>query len=1493
MKTSWFVVCRLLCGLLLLALSVEAAPSLMENLGRGTVAIRTSSTDVFVSWRMLGTDPSDVSFNLYRSTGGGAAVKLNGSPLTAPTHFVDTTADLAQTNAYSVASVIGGVEQPAGSVFTVAANAAIKPYLSLPLQIPAGGVNPVGEAYGYTANDCSVADLDGDGEYEMIVKWEPTNAKDNSQSGHTGNVYLDGYKLDGTRLWRIDLGRNIRAGAHYTQFMVYDFDGDGRAELVCKTAPNTQDGTGAFIAQPGKFLGTPTAAIDHNADYRNGGGYVLTGPEFFTIFDGLTGGELVTTNYVVPRNNNPASGDVTAWGDDYGNRVDRFLACVAYLDGQRPSIVLCRGYYTRAVLAAYDWRGGQLTQRWVFDTDVGAPTPPYAAWQGQGAHSLTVGDVDGDGRDEITFGAAAINDDGTGLYSTLLGHGDALHMSDMDPARPGLEVWMVHESPGSYGANGSDFRDARTGAVIFGLGGNNDDVGRGCAGDIDPRYVGYEMWSSRGSLVSTTGLAITNSKPPMNFMCWWDGDLLRETLDNVTIGKWNWLTNSTSPLVVATGASSNNSTKATPNLSGDILGDWREEVVWRASDSSELRIYTTAIPTTYRFPTLMHDRMYRMAIAWQNVAYNQPPHPSFYLGEGMSTPAAPEIVTSLAALGTPAPAVHSINRFNPSVNGTGATSVTFRVTFNTPVSGVDATDFAVAADGSIVGIVSAVSPQSAVAYNVTVGSITGTGTIRLDLKSSGTGIVALNGGAAIATGFNDGQIYNRATLAWTRQTSGGLWGDAVNWDGGVIGDGTNSVPIFGNFDVQADNTVTLDSARTIGGFNFGDALPASPASWTITDGGNPANVLTLDVSAGNATATVGTLGTGATATLDVPLAGTDGLAKAGAGTLVITKPSTLTGGVNVTGGILRLAPGGTLTSTASSGISGSGAQLRVAGGSFTSTGLVTINAPSALVLDSGTLSLPGGVRTNNNDAATLRINGGTFTTSSITVQRNGGAAPNYSAGVIVTGGTSTVGTVGLGTNNSTGTLSVEGGSFTATGAVTVGNQSSGGRGGAIRVIGGSFTSTEASNGVILSRVNGTNANNVASLTVTAGTATVEKITLGFDSAVNAGSGTVRVNGGALYLGAGGIVKKGTAGMTTVIELSSGTLGAKAAWSTTHPVSLPAGGNVALRSASETGDPFAITLAGVISGAGGFTKTGAGSLTLSAANTFTGNVVVNEGVLFLSGAGSLATGGTVAVNSGGQLAGTGTSAKAIALNTGGAVAPGIGGVGTLNAASLTWNGGGQLAFDLGAPGDSLAFSGAFSKGQPGAYTFSFSPVTAPAIGDTHTLATFGSTDFSATDFSASGLGYVRGDFALTTGALTFTITSDGSGWAAYNNWLAGSGLPAGFDGPSDDFDGDGSSNLLEFILSTDATAAGPSSATLIKVIDGSAEYPALRYTRKIARGDVKITMRAATALDFATPLGSVELSVTPQGDGTELVIVRSAVSFAQEPRQFLRLFVTLP
>lgn len=599
-------------GTILIFCNTTIAQRQMEMLGRGLVALKETDAKAFVSWRLLGTDPDDITFNLYRVTNDAAPVKLNAEPIKDRTNFVDDEVPAGKTNAWFVRPVTKGIEQGDSARFALGANAPARPYLSIPLHTPNG----------YAPNDASLGDLDGDGEYEIVLH-QTGRSRDNSQAGVTDPPILEAYKLDGTRLWRINLGVNIREGAHYTQFIVYDFDGDGRAEMACKTADGTTDGLGKVIGNA-------------QADYRNERGYVLDGPEFLTIFDGRTGGALATADYV------PARGRVHDWGDDYGNRCDRFLACVAYLDGHRPSLVMCRGYYTRTVLAAWDWRNGKLTQRWVFDTAAGAPE--NRAYAGQGNHNLSVGDVDGDGRDEIVYGAMCIDDDGKGLWNTGLGHGDALHLSDLDPARPGLEVFDIHEHVRHD--KGIDFRDGKTGQILWSK--PSPDVGRGVAFDIDPRHPGYECWAAGpglNELYTCKGEAIGPKPRSCNMGVWWDGDLLRELLNGTAIDKWDFEAGREVRLLSAAdfGCVSNNGTKANPCLCADFLGDWREEVIWRTGDNKELRIFTTTVPTTHRLVTLMHDPQYRLSVAWQNVGYNQPAQPGFYLGEGMKPPAHPDI----------------------------------------------------------------------------------------------------------------------------------------------------------------------------------------------------------------------------------------------------------------------------------------------------------------------------------------------------------------------------------------------------------------------------------------------------------------------------------------------------------------------------------------------------------------------------------------------------------------------------------------------------------------------------------------------------------------------------------------------------------------------------------------------------------------------------------------------------------------------------------
>lgn len=606
-----------------------------EYLDRGLVAVKTDD-GVYTSWRMLGTDPAAVSFDLYRD-----GLKINEEPITSSTNYLDPEGTLDSNYQIKAIDGIGPSESEVVEVWN-------QQYLSIPIDQPAGGVSPDGESYTYYANDASTGDLDGDGHYEIILKWEAL-ARDNSHAGYTTNTYFDAYKTDGTKLWRIDVGKNVRAGAHYSPFLVYDFDGDGKSEIVFKTADGTVDAEGNIIGDP-------------DANWRNAGGYILEGPEYLTIFDGETGEELDTIDY------EPARGKVEDWGDGYGNRVDRHLAAVAYLNGETPSIVMTRGYYAKTMLAAYNFVDGKLKQQWIFDST----DPGNENYAGQGNHNLSVADVDRDGLDEIIYGASVIDHDGSGLYSTGWGHGDAMHVSDFDPERPGLEIYQPHEWGHGFG-----IRDAETGEELW----NNHptepvDVGRGLIADIDPSYKGAEFWSSSSwdgssgasALFSVEGEHISENRPSINHAVWWDGDLLRELLDHKftpgvdphgypIIDKWDWENEQSVSIYKPEGVSSNNYTKGNPSLQADLFGDWREEVIWPSSDSTELQIHTTVDLTEHRIYTLMHDPVYRLGIAWQNAGYNQPPHTSFYLGTDMEEPPVPHLKI---VSGPTAPSVPSV-----------------------------------------------------------------------------------------------------------------------------------------------------------------------------------------------------------------------------------------------------------------------------------------------------------------------------------------------------------------------------------------------------------------------------------------------------------------------------------------------------------------------------------------------------------------------------------------------------------------------------------------------------------------------------------------------------------------------------------------------------------------------------------------------------------------------------------------------------------------
>ncbi|MBR5655128.1 MAG: rhamnogalacturonan lyase [Prevotella sp.] len=647
-QSRWFAIAA---WLLSTTAQAQVTPtSQMERLDRGVVVIPSGDGE-FVSWRLLGTDNEKaVAFDVLRN---GVAIRKDLINATCCQDASGTAND-----EYQVVTKLNG--EP------VDTSAAVKPwknvFYQLHLQRPANG----SDGCFYAPNDCSVGDVDGDGVYELVVKWEPSNAKDNSHKGKTGNVYLDCYKMDWTMggegqeaqlLWRVDLGMNIRAGAHYTQFLVYDFDGDGKAEMMCKTAPGSKDGAGAFVSEAA--TDEAIRQTNNNVDHRNSDGYILSGGEFLTVFNGETGKAMHTIWYHPNRgfNSTGQTDDYSsAWGDSYGNRGDRFLAAVAYLDGPDalPSGIFCRGYYTRAFVWAVDFDGKRLKQKWLHDSFSPSTYHVYDATgkrntfeapattsgkgnrtlNGNGNHNLSVADVDGDGCDEIVWGSAALDNNGRLLYATGLGHGDAIHLADHNPDRPGLEVFQIHESR----PYGWDLHDAATGEILLSATGFGDN-GRGMAAHMDKNHRGSLLLSATDHQPrsAVTGEVVSASSASMNFRIYWDGDTQEELLDGGRIEKWNG--NGRTPLHINgkdpyeyNNSRSCNFTKKNPNLQADLLGDWREELIlWDGADRATLNVFSTIEPTQVRVPTLMHDHVYRMGVAWQNTAYNQPPHLGYYL----------------------------------------------------------------------------------------------------------------------------------------------------------------------------------------------------------------------------------------------------------------------------------------------------------------------------------------------------------------------------------------------------------------------------------------------------------------------------------------------------------------------------------------------------------------------------------------------------------------------------------------------------------------------------------------------------------------------------------------------------------------------------------------------------------------------------------------------------------------------------------------------
>jgi rhamnogalacturonan endolyase len=549
-----------------------ASERIEEKLDRGMSALAVEGGKVYLSWRLLKADPEQIAFNVYRSTVGGAPLKLNAEPVSRTTDFVDAKAPLDKENTWWVRPMIQGREQTDSARATLPANAPSQNYKAIKLRDDVRSVDRVG-----------IGDLNGDGAYDFVVK-HPAGRIDPGRSAPSPDTFkIDGYDgKTGAFLWRIDLGWNINLGIWFSPLVVRDLDGDNKAEVCLRAAP---------------YAATREQAFD------GGKGFVLEGPEYLAVYDGATGKEIDKVDWI-------ERGKVTDWADTTGNRSSRHMLGVAYLDGKTPSVLVVRGTYGLMKVDAWTLRNRKLEKIWRWTNE----RAPFK-YQGQGQHSIKVGDVDGDGCDEILNGSIAIDNDGRTLWCTGMGHGDRFYLSDIDPDRPGPEVWYTIEDP--HPQNGVSLWDARTGALLFGTREANRDnqIAGGLVGDIDPAYPGMECWGDK-YFYTAKGQIIDGPVPPQNDLVWWDADLLRELHSRGTISKWKGAT---------LGA-----TEGSVQHVVDILGDWREEIVTFAG--GELRIYGTPIPASDRRICLMQDSLYRNDVTHRSMGYTHVPMTSYYLG---------------------------------------------------------------------------------------------------------------------------------------------------------------------------------------------------------------------------------------------------------------------------------------------------------------------------------------------------------------------------------------------------------------------------------------------------------------------------------------------------------------------------------------------------------------------------------------------------------------------------------------------------------------------------------------------------------------------------------------------------------------------------------------------------------------------------------------------------------------------------------------------
>ena len=819
---------------------VNAASSRqVEGLTRG-LTVTALSSGTLVNWRYLGTDSVNTVFKLYRDS--NLIYTSNSGNATCYNDISGSLNSVYTLEVYKNGS--GTASETATTEYKLNYDSTGKGgYMDMSLDVPS---DTSGLGATYTPNDASVADLDGDGDYELIIKWDPSNSQDNSKSGDTSNVYIDAYQIeagDATRLWRIDLGQNIRAGAHYTQFLVYDFDGDGDAEMICKTAPGSKDGSGAYVSKASSISDIKNAS-DNSKDYANSKGYILSGNEYLTLFEGKSGKALDTIWY------SPGRGTVSDWGDSYGNRVDRFLAGVAYLDGVKPSAVMIRGYYTRTAAVAYNVVNNKLSEKWYFDTNTAG-----SKYKGQGNHNLACADADGDGYDEIILGSLVLDHDGTVLHCYGAGHGDALHVGDLVPGQSGLEIFMVHENS----PYGSSLRRAKDGKVLWRKEASAD-TGRGIAENFIAGNSDAEFSSQADSIIyDSTGTQVAKwsdiTKWSMNSAVYWDGDLEREALDRTMVDDYP-----NGRLLTGQNVTSNNSTKSNACISADIFGDWREEIVFSNSNGDGVRIYATPYDTDYRLYTLMHNTAYRCGVAAENVAYNQPPHVDYWLGSGSALPSQPSVYATMTfengssggTIDTPVVsggASHSFDNGTSSSNyaitgnlSTSNGSVTYNgTTINQCLKMESSTNIAFNGSGTFTMVYNTASAGKTVKVDGTAYTIPSNGVLTVEL-GSGSHTLAKGSGSSYLYYMSLGTV-EATTEATTRE---------------VTTEATTTAPVsgekqalaVGNYDY---NTILSDTSKfTVSGSSSATQVKINENGYVEFKVNNNANV-TINYKCGSTT----------------------------------------------------------------------------------------------------------------------------------------------------------------------------------------------------------------------------------------------------------------------------------------------------------------------------------------------------------------------------------------------------------------------------------------------------------------------------------------------------------------------------------------------------------------------------------------------------------------------------------------------------------------